>query len=105
MSGPARVAVVPPSQSSTRRQRSSKECVGLSVLRIAVLEPPAKLGVVLLPLVATITEGVIAQIEQPPPARGAVCRRAMRRVTAEDRDVAGSQLEHNSRRQIDHLVR
>ena len=43
----------------------SEECRRLPVLRVPVLQPVPELRVVLLPLLSPVTEGVVAQIEEP----------------------------------------
>src|SRR5262245_20192378 len=60
----------------------------LAVFGIPVLQPIRKLGVMAVALFAAVTECVVAQVEQAPCAAGTVGRRTVRRICAEDGDIA-----------------
>src|SRR5262245_2710804 len=76
--------------------RSAEKRGSPPVLGIAVLQPAPELGVVLVPLIAAVAQRVVAQIQQAAPVRGSVRARAVWSVAAEDRDIAGRQLQHYS---------
>src|SRR5690348_14587673 len=95
----------PPPRSPRPKCCSSEIGRRPAVFRVAILQPRPEFGVVLLALLAAVAERVVTEIEEPPPLRRAIRRRAMRRVAAENRDVARSELENDAGRQVDRPVR
>src|SRR5262245_56540594 len=81
-----------------------EERVGPAVLRVTILEPFVEFAVVPVALFAAVARGVVAQVQDAPPAVGPVRSRAVGCIRAEDRDVAGSQIEEHSGGSIDGIV-
>src|SRR5262249_5495182 len=69
----------------------------LAVLGVLDLQPVVKFTIVGLAAIAAVRVGIVAEVEHPSPAAGAVRRRAVRSEAAEQGDVARLQPERNGR--------
>ena len=76
----------------------------LPVLGVPVLEPAPELRVVLLALLSSVAESVVAQIQEPAALSGSVRSGSMWRVATEHRDIARRKFQDNTLRQIDRIV-